>query len=267
MSEFMRSGFLIMYVDKLVISLVSPLGTSLLLWLLALVICVRARNCAAASNKMSWALVLAALGSVWLLAWSFPAVSHALRGQLEDAYPPMVMEEVPRAQAIVVLGGGIRPAEQSGQMPDMGSAADRVWLAARLFKAGKGHKLLVSGGSDRTVSLTSEAQAIRELLLDMGVPDDALILEEQSRNTRQNATYAAKLLREQGIQKILLVTSALHMSRARALFEAQGLDVIPVAADHQARHRFAAVDWIPDSDALDGSARAIKELVARWTGR
>lgn len=52
MSAFMRSGLLIMYVDQLVIALVSPLGTALLLWLLALVIFVRARNGAAASDKM-----------------------------------------------------------------------------------------------------------------------------------------------------------------------------------------------------------------------
>ena len=256
-----------MYFDKLVIALVSPLGTALLLWLLALVICLRAHKGAGASSKMSWALVLGALGSVWLLVWSLPVVSHALRAQLEDAYPPVLVEQVPEAQAVVLLGGGVSPAEQSGQMPDMGSAADRVWLAARLFKAGKGPRVLVSGGSDRTISVTSEAQAMRELLLDMGVPDDVLILEEQSRNTRQNASYAARLLHEQGVNKILLVTSALHMSRALALFEAQGLDVIPVSADHEARRRFAAVDWLPDAYALDGSARAIKELVARWTGR
>lgn len=104
--------------------------------------------------------MLAALGSLWLLAWSLPVVSHTLRAQLEDAYRPVVIEEVPRAQAVGLLGGGIRPTELSGQMPNLGSAADRVWLAARLFKAGKGPKVLVSGGSDRTVYVTSEVQAI-----------------------------------------------------------------------------------------------------------
>ncbi len=79
-------------------------------------------------------------------------------------------------------------------MPDMGSAADRVWLAARLYKAGKAPLVLVSGGGDRAVYATSEAQAMRELLLDMGVPDAALVLEEDSRNTRENAVFSARVL-------------------------------------------------------------------------
>jgi len=127
---------------------------------------------------------------------------------------------------------------------------------------------------------------MRELLLDMGVPDAALVLEEDSRNTRENAVFSARVLvgpvsdRDEVAGsyrgqrplpqrtaptggRVLLVTSALHMRRALALFEAQGLEVVPVPADHEARHRFAAVDWLPDADALDGSARAMKELVGR----
>jgi len=116
----------------------------------------------------------------------------SLRAQVEGAYPPLALAQVPQAQAIVLLGGGMRPAERAGQMPNMRSAADRVWLAARLYKAGKAPQVLVSGGGDRAVYATSEAQAMRELLLDMGVPA---------------------------------------------------------------------------ADALDGSARAMKELVGRWVGR
>jgi uncharacterized SAM-binding protein YcdF (DUF218 family) len=251
-----------MFFDKVVIALVSPLGTALLLWLVALGLWCLAR---ARLRAVAWAL--AALGWLWLLVWSLPVASHALRAQVEGAYPPLALAQVPQAQAIVLLGGGIRPAERAGQMPDMGSAADRVWLAARLYKAGKAPQVLVSGGGDRAVYATSEAQAMRELLLDMGVPDAALVLEEDSRNTRENAVFSARVVRERGMGRVLLVTSALHMQRAQALFEAQGLELVPVPADHEARHRFAAVDWLPDADALDGSARAMKELVGRWVGR
>ena len=251
--------------DKIAGALVSPLGAALLLLLVALGVGIGCREIPDARSRVVRAL--AAFGSVWLLIWSLPVVSHALRAQLEDAYPAQATDQVAQAQAVVVLGGGIRPAERSGQMPDIGRAADRVWLAARLYKAAKAPMVLVSGGSDRAVFFTSEAQAMRELLVDMGVPDAAMLLEEDSRNTKQNALFSARLLRSRGVQKILLVTSALHMPRARALFEAQGLDVVPVPADHEARHHFALVDWLPDADALDGSARAMKELVGRWVGR
>ena len=56
------------------------------------------------------------------------------------------------------------------------------------------------------------------------------------------------------------------IAMARPLYAKEPLGV-PVPADHEGRHRFAAVDWLPDADALDGSARAMKELVGRWVGR
>ncbi len=182
-----------MFFDKLVIALVSPLGTALLLWLVALGLWRLPR---VRLRAVAW--VLAALGWLWLLVWSLPVASHALRAQLEGAYPPLELAQVSQAQAIVLLGGGIRPGERTGQMPDLLDAADRVWLAARLYKAGKAPQVLVSGGSDRAVYATSEAQAMRELLLDMGVPDAALVHEGDSRNTRENAIFSAWVLRERG---------------------------------------------------------------------
>lgn len=246
-------------IDKLVISLLSPLGTALLGLLFALLL--------AWLGCLRMARRLALVAGIWLLFWSLPVVSHGLRSWLESPYPAQATEQVPEAQAIVVLGGGIRPAEQLNQVPDLGSAADRMWLAARLYKAGKAQTLLLSGGGDPAVSATSEARAMQELLLDMGVPERAMVLEEGSRNTRENAANCARILQGKGIRKVLLVTSALHMPRAKVLFERQGLEVVTVAADHEARQRFSGVDWLPSADALEGSSRAIKEMAARATGR
>ena len=244
---------------KLLIALISPLCTALALGALALLLANRQHK------RISCLLGLLAL--LWLGAWSLPVASHYLRGWLEAPYPAVAPAKLPQAQVIVVLGGGIRPPEHGQTLPDLNSAADRVWHAARLFHAGKAPLLVLSGGSNPAVSASSEALAMRGLLTDMGVPDTALLLEEHSRNTRQNAQFTADLLRQRGVSRILLVTSALHMRRALSLFEAQGLTVIPGATDHEARHHFSAVDWLPDAGALDGSARAIKELVGRWAGR
>ena len=245
--------------DKLLIALISPLGTALVLGALALLLA--RRQC----KRANWLLGL--LAWLWLGGWSLPVTSHYLRGWLEAPYPAVAPAQLPQAQAIAVLGGGIRPPEHGQTLPDLNSAADRVWHAARLFHAGKAPLLVLSGGSNPAVSATSEAQAMRGLLTDLGVPDTALLLEAHSRNTRQNAQFTADLLRQRGVSRILLVTSALHMPRAVPLFEAQGLTVIPAATDHEARHHFTATDWLPDASALDGSARAMKELVGRWVGR
>lgn len=246
--------------DKSIIALISPLGTALVLGALALLLAWRGRA--------RWAVGFGVLACSWLLLWSVPVVSHGLRSWLESAHQPVPMAALPMAQAIVVLGGAVRPPEQADGFPDLSEAADRVWHAARLYHAGKAPLLVLSGGSDPTVSATSEAAAMRVLLRELGVPDEALLLEEASRNTRQNARFSAELLRARGIERILLVTSALHMARARLAFERAGLEVIPAPTDFDVMVQPAGVlRVLPDAEALQGSGRAIKEMVGRWTGR
>ncbi len=245
--------------DKWLIALISPLGTGLVLWLGALLLC--------SQKRCRWAGLLGVLGFVWLLVWSLPVTSHALRALVESPYAPLSVADTPAAQAIVVLGGGVRPSEVLGQAPDLKDAADRVWHGARLFHAAKAPCLVMSGGSDASTAATSEAEAMRQFAQDLGVPEGAMLLEERSRNTRQNAQFTADMLKAKGVSRILLVTSALHMRRAVSLFESQGLMVIPVATDHEARSHFSAMDWLPDAGALDGSARAMKEIFGRLSGR
>lgn len=88
-----------------------------------------------------------------------------------------------------------------------------------------------------------------------------MLLEEQSRTTQENAQLTSLLLRTKGIDRVLLVTSALHKRRARELFEAECFQVIPAATDHEARELSSWQNWLPDAGALDGSTRALKELV------
>lgn len=245
--------------DKLIIALISPLGTSLVLGLLSMWL--------AWLSRIRWAWRLGAMALVWLWVWSLPVASHALRRAVEAAHPAVALEALPRAQALVVLGGGIRPAGHGEQMPDLQDGADRAWYAAQLYRAGKAPLVVLSGGSNPAVSATSEAEAMRVFMSDLGVPASAMLLEGSSRNTRQNAALTADLLRPRGVQHIVLVTSALHMRRAVGLFEAQGFRVTPAATDHEARSTVEAVDWLPDAGALESSAAAMKELVGRITGR
>ena len=112
------------------------------------------------------------------------------------------------------MGGAMEPPDAMRPWPNLGAAADRVWHASRLDAAGKAPVVVVSGGSDMTATLSAESLGMRQLMLDLGVPAAALLTEERSRNTRENAELSARLLRERGIQKVLLLTSALHMRLA-----------------------------------------------------
>ena len=248
-------------ISKLVIGLLSPLGTALCLAALALLL--------AWQRRRRTTLALALLAFIWLWAWSTPVLSHWFGSRIESIYPQTAIAALPQAQAVMVLGGAVAPPSGSNQDIDLGAAADRVWYAARLFHAGKAPLLLLSGGHDPERDAFSEARAMASVLADFGVPAQALLLEESSRNTRENAVFSAALLKARGIERILLVTSALHMPRAVALFAAQGLQVIPAPTVFEASRAPppGVLAWLPDAQALDASARAIKELVGRATGR
>lgn len=246
-------------VSKLAIALISPLGASLFGGLLALFLSMFGRR-----RLACW---LGTLALVWLWFWSLPAASNWVRGYLENQHPPVALEAVPTAGAIVVLGGGVSPTNHGESFPNLEFGADRVWHGARLFQAGKAPLVLLTGGSDPDHSATSEAEAMQRFMVDLGVPGQAMVLEGRSRNTSQNAEYSAEILAEQGVSRILLVTSAYHMPRAKGLFEAQGLEVVPAATDHEVVSRPLWRNLLPETGALDGSSRVIKEIVGRLVGR
>jgi uncharacterized SAM-binding protein YcdF (DUF218 family) len=243
-------------VSKLAIAMISPLGAALGVGALACFLGMFRRS--------RVALVLGFSALVWLYAWSLPVMSLWLRARIEGQYPATTIQAVRAAQAIVVLGGAIAPAQAGHNEPNLGAGVDRVWYAARLYHAGKAPLLLLSGGSDPTISMTSEAEAMRLLLRDLGVPDTAMLLESRSRTTEENARFSGALLRQRGITTVLLVTSALHMKRAFRHWDAEGLQVQPAATDYEARLVPVWQMWLPDAGALDGSARALKELVGSW---
>jgi len=252
----------------IVTALVSPLGTALSLWSLCLLLWLAAGRGRARPVWRRAGFAAGALGWAWLLLWSLPVASEALRASLEDRAGARALADLPARPVAVVLGGGVsgaRPPQRPD--PDLGSAADRLWHAARLYRAGLAAHLLLCGGHVRTGD-GSEAQAMRRVLLDLGVPDEAIWVEEGSVNTSGNAAEASRQLRERGIGGVLLVTSALHMPRARAAFERAGLDVVPAPTDFEVIPVPPGVHRIlPDVEALAGSARAMKEIVGRWTGR
>lgn len=210
-------------------------------------------------------ILIAASGLGWLLLWSLPMPSFWLRASLERQTPQRSAADYPRAAAIVVLGGGVngaRPGWREG--PDLTAAADRVWFAAQLYRAGRAPVVILSGGiALENASPEPEADAMATFIEDLGVPASALLRERASRTTSENAIDTARLLREQRIGTVLLVTSALHMPRAIATFRKQGIEIIPAPSDFEAVPPGGSwlLRWLPDVDALEGSTRALKEYL------
>lgn len=243
--------------SKLVIALISPLGTCLVLAALGLVLLWLRWK------KTGRAVVT--LGLLWLLLWSLPVPSFWLCRSLERQYPQRLAADCPKADAIVLLGGGMQ-GHRPGWIdrPEASAVADRVWFAGQLYKTGRAPWIIVSAGSAPDAG-QPEAEAMAALLEDLGVPKPALLLDTQSRNTWENAVYSQRLMQTHHLNTALLVTSALHMPRALAAFRKLGVDVIPAPADFDAPPTGPWPQrWLPSADALQKSSNAIKEYVGRW---
>jgi uncharacterized SAM-binding protein YcdF (DUF218 family) len=210
-----------------------------------------------------WAL---ALGTAWLYLCSTALFADYLMGTLEDPFPPKALSATPQADVIVLLGGAIRGDVHMGTLGDLSQSADRLVHAVMLYKAAKAPRVLVTGGA--AAGNRSEAEIIRDLLVVMGVPAGAILLEEASRNSYDNAVHTASMLKNMGADRILLVTSAFHMRRSVAVFAAQGVAVIPAPTDYQ---RLAGHGrpprWLPAVSDLWQSTYALHEIMGYWVYR
>lgn len=121
------------------------------------------------------------------------------------AIPLLVSDPVAGADAIVVLGGGVNP--QGDPSP---STTERVLYGVGLWKEGFSPTLLLSTGSPNGVS---EARAMRRVALALGVPDEAILLEDRSVNTHQNVRFVDEIFRERGWKRSIVVSSPYHMRR------------------------------------------------------
>lgn len=246
--------------NKVIGFLMSPLTVGLALMTIALV-CQYCRL----HRK---AFLVALLSIVWFWAWSTESVYQTLGGGLEQAYPPVRAECQPAADVIVILGGGMG-ANTNLPYAEMSMSADRVWHAARLYHAGKARMIVPSGGNEERATLP--------LLLDLGVPRQAICLESQARNTEENALLVERLLQELPTTptnrptRILLVTSAWHMRRALLNFERTGLEVSPATTDHEGMafldRKDASLGWYPTLDMFYRNGLMWKEHLGYWLYR
>jgi uncharacterized SAM-binding protein YcdF (DUF218 family) len=177
---------------------------------------------------------------------------------------PLLAPERAGAQAIVVLAAGrlAQAPEYGGRdIPDY-TALARLRYAAHLQRR-TGLPVLVSGGvgagaGRARVSGLGDAMAtaLRE---DFGVP--VKWIEGRSRDTGENAAYSAALLRADGVKRILLVTDAMHMPRARAAFERAGLDVVSAPTIFFSNQTRSFSSWMPSAEGMRRSWYAIYELI------
>lgn len=243
--------------NELVVSLTYPPILSVVLVLAGIL--------AAAFRWRRSGRVLVMLGCAWTLLWSMPQCADWLRASLERQYPRIDEAGLPRADAIVVLGGGdyswLHRAEVSLDELDH----SRLATGTRAWLAGRAPVIILSGGGGGRGP--SEADTMAAAIARLGVPASVLLLEERSHDTRDNARFTAQIARRHDIHRILLVTSALHMPRASYWFRSVGLDVVPVPVPESRVSGGWKDRWLPTRRALWRSGRAWKEYAGLLAAR
>jgi uncharacterized SAM-binding protein YcdF (DUF218 family) len=212
-------------------------------------------------SGLRFAIRFVCLG-LWLV--SSYGIANRLVQSLEDKYPPVSLEALPQVDAVVVLGGMVNNLSKYPENTELNSAADRIIQTVRIFKSNKTKKVLFTGGSgslsfqDRT-----EAEGIKNLLVDLGIPQSAILIEDKSRNTRENAVYSKAILQKENLTKIILVTSAFHMERALHEFHDPEIEIFPCPTDYRSITEEVGFweKWIPNTGALETSTLSIKEWI------
>ncbi len=204
------------------------------------------------SRRRGLGMLLCALGLASLWALAMPVVSGQLM-RIATPYPAFDWRQPPSAQAVVILAGGVRryAPEYNADAPNE-ITWQRLAYGARLARE-TDLPVLVTGGR-------GEAVAMREFL----IADFALTprwVEEQARDTEQNALFSTRLLVADGVREILLVTSDWHMRRAVAEFELQGLRVVPAPVTDYAPPDGMLARWFPGAGALQDSRIVLYELL------
>ena len=196
-------------------------------------------------------------GLVLLLLLAMPGIAALLVRGLDQS-PPLDPERAATAQAIVILGGGIRRHAPEYGGPTLGTLTlERVRYGARVARM-TGLPVLVSGGAIGSGPV--EAFLMRNALVqEFGVP--VRWIESRSRDTHENAAFSAAMLKSSGVTRAILVAHSFDIPRVTAEFRLAGVDVIPAPTRIPPRAPDAIGDWLPSAAGMQASYYALYEVL------
>jgi len=205
------------------------------------------------------------LGAMVLWFLGTPLASDFLMSQVEGKPQRMLPESVRSADAIVVLGGMIDQIE-GAPLGEWDDTVDRFEGGVNLFKAGKAPVLLFTRGVlPWQKNVVPEGELLAARARNLAIPEDAIFLTEKATNTADEAKATGKLL---GVikgkpRKIILVTSAFHMRRAKMQFEKAGFEVEPYRVDYRVsgKDQLTVLSFFPSAVALKQSETALREMI------
>lgn len=199
------------------------------------------------------ALLMFLLAAVFYFLSSFIGI-HLLLYPLERAYSCIDSQDI---EAVVVLGGGVVKTPDGYQLS--------IYSMSRLLKGLELAKkrnlpLIITGGRLPGVDQLPEAEVMKQEAVSLGFDIDRIFVEPSARTTKENAFYTSTLLKEMGLKKVFLVTSAIHMVRAVYSFERAGTSVVPCPTAFLYDHsKIKWIDLVPNREALNANLAGIHE--------
>jgi uncharacterized SAM-binding protein YcdF (DUF218 family) len=207
-------------------------------------------------------LIYIAIGLLYIMAT--PIFSNNLFKLVEGSGYRKPISAIDSADAIVVLSGMLGINEVGDSTYIEWGDPDRFFGGVALFKAGKAQKLVFTGGKmpwDKAKK--TEGEVLKEYAISNGISSEKILVTKDVENTADEAVAAKELISPD--KRIILVTSAYHMYRAKKLFEKQGFIIIPYKVDYKTSQNkdIGIMDFLPSSGNLELTETGIREIIGR----
>jgi uncharacterized SAM-binding protein YcdF (DUF218 family) len=199
-----------------------------------------------------------------LYVLSTQAVSNRLVRSLEEPFANTYKADSPPYDAVVLLGGLVDSfPSASAHVPAYNDNVERLLVSFELLREGRAKQVILSSG-DADGSGVNEADELSKQLVRWGIAHERILIEGKSRNTQENAAFTKELAHQKGIKRVVLVTSAFHMARARGCFNAAGMEADVLPADYKSFDPAQFGNGFqPRANFFHQSTWAIRE----WAGR
>jgi uncharacterized SAM-binding protein YcdF (DUF218 family) len=240
----------LIYLHKIVALLINPLFISILLILISI---------------FYNSTYLRVITLMLLCIFSNPVVAFYSIRHLEKNYSPLLVEDSKPHEVVVVLSGMIKKIEypDGNIRPEFSGSIDRFEAGIALIKAGKATKILFTRGQLPWSIGLPEGEYLRDLAIERGLDPNIIMLSGVAENTFQESIEVSKMLPVD--KRIILVTSAYHMSRAQRLFSNQGITSFPFAVDYQIGRMPSGHNmYLPSVDALAQTSLFVKEILGTF---
>jgi uncharacterized SAM-binding protein YcdF (DUF218 family) len=207
-------------------------------------------------------LIYIAIGVLYII--STPTFSNTFFKVVEGSEYRKPISAIDSADAIVVLSGMLVINEVGDLTYIEWGDPDRFFGGLALFKAGKAQKLVFTGGKmPWNKAKKTEGEVLKEQAISNGIPSDKILVTKDVENTADEAVALKELISQS--KKIILVTSAYHMNRAKRLFEKQGFNVIPYKVDYKINrnNELVVLNFLPNAGSLEQAETGFREILGR----